>query len=396
VVTAVTNLTLVGLGAVGAVLAARLLGPEGRGQLATAMVWALLITAVGTMGVPQALTYRAARDPASVGRIFGTALALLASQTLGVLLVGHWVIGRVLGGSSAQTLWTTRLYLLSVPSSLLIAYLSTLAQGLQRFSLCNGLRVLGAAGYPLGLVLAVPLGARLDSVIPILVASQSAAGAAALAVFLVRVRPEMSASVAEARGLLAWGLQTFWGSLCWNANARLDQCLLSALVPMRDLGQYAVAVSYAGLLFSMSGGFALLLFPAVAAEASRGRERIGRTLMANLVVTGIAAVLMAGACPVILPLLFGQAFREAVPVAHVLLAASVVLGANYVLSDGLRGLGRPNLVSAAETAGLLVTAIMLWLLLPRWGTLGAAWASLLSYGMVMLVLLSGLHGRPRR
>ena len=44
-------------------LLARMLGPSGRGYLAALILWPLVITQLGNLGIPSALTYSVARDP---------------------------------------------------------------------------------------------------------------------------------------------------------------------------------------------------------------------------------------------------------------------------------------------------------------------------------------------
>ena len=91
-----------------------------------------------------------------------------------------------------------------------------------------------------------------------------------------------------------------------------------------------------------------------------------------------------------IPFLFGAAFAPSIVPAIILLCGTVLLSCNYVLSDGLRGLGRPLIPTIGEVAGLVVTLIALYLLLPRWEILGAAWASVFSYGTTSIVLLVGI------
>ena len=63
---------------------------------------------------------------------------------------------------------------------------------------------------------------------------------------------------------------------------------------------------------------------------------------------------------------------------------------NYVLSDGLRGLGYPLIPSIAETIGVVVVIAGLSTLLPQYGILGAAGVSVFSYGIVLTLLAIGL------
>jgi hypothetical protein len=60
---------------------------------------------------------------------------------------------------------------------------------------------------------------------------------------------------------------------------------------------------------------------------------------------------------------------------------------NTVLEEGIRGLGRPAVVTRAEFVGLAVTFVALMALLPRMGIMGAALASMMAYGTVAAVLM---------
>jgi O-antigen/teichoic acid export membrane protein len=86
-------------------------------------------------------------------------------------------------------------------------------------------------------------------------------------------------------------------------------------------------------------------------------------------------------------LLFGQAYDAAVPLLAILAPATVLLGMNQILSTAFDGVDRPQIGSAAELLGLVVTAVSLVALLPRYGMYGAALASLLAYGASHAYLL---------
>jgi O-antigen/teichoic acid export membrane protein len=171
------------------------------------------------------------------------------------------------------------------------------------------------------------------------------------------------------------------------ASARLDQFVMSAYATLAELGMYAVAVSYATVLFSLSGAFAMVLFPQVAAaERSEALGRIWRVLKLSFVATIPGAAILGLACPLLLPWLFGAAYQQAVYPAVALLGGAVLLGANYILSDGLRGLGMPSYVSIAESIGALTAIGALAMLLPSLGIWGATIASVTSYSVVCMLL----------
>lgn len=381
------------LSAIGAIVAARILGPSGRGELAAAIVWAGILTVLATLGLPQALTYHVARAPEEVGRIFSTTLVLVVAQSLAVIAVGYLASALFLAHAEGTTRESVRIYLLSVPFSLLTTYVMTMVQGLKRFSLFNLFRLTSAGGYALVFGLAAIVGLRqAQPVIWLLLGAQVLVAFINLGIFYFRVRPKGGFSSDKAKALFSYGIKSYWGGLSWMANARLDQLLMSSMIGLSELGQYAVAVSYGTATFPLSASFAMVLFPRVAGDASgQGAEKIMKALRYNLAISGGMALALGILCPWLLPLLFGKAYQGAIGPALILLAAAVFLGCNYVLSDGVRGLGAPLVASYAEMLAAGITIAGLLLLLPVLGIVGAALVSLAAYAIVTFMLLIKLR-----
>lgn len=391
--TAGSNFSIALFSAVGGILAARLLGPGGRGILAAATVWAGILSTLISLGLPQALTYFTAREQDQIGSIFATALVLWGGQSVAALLLGWLAINLFLVPSQPEAIAAVRVYLFSVPCSLLVTYLSTMAQGLRRFRLFNGLRIASASGYMISLVVAFLF--KWQEPLKIVIAMlliQVVIALGAVFLFVAKVHSSGYFTRQWSCNLIKYGLRSYWGNLSWMANARLDQFIMSAFVSLPELGIYSVAVSYATVLFPLSSAFAMVLFPRVAnGQDDNVFTKITRTAKLNLVVSLAGALFLGGTCSFVLPWLFGEEFQPAIAPALILLAGTVILGVNYVLSDGLRGLGRPLLPSIAETVGVLVTVLGLLWSLPRMGIWGAAWSSLFSYGMVLFVLIIGIR-----
>ena len=381
------------LSAIGAVVAARILSPAGRGELAAAIVWASILTALATLGLPQALTYHVARAPEAVGRIFSTTLVLVVAQSFAALAIGYLASGLFLAHTEGTNRESVRIYLLSVPFSLLTTYVMTMAQGLRRFGLFNLFRLTSAGGYVLGFGLAAIVGIRrAQPVIWLLLGAQVLVAFINLGIFIFQVKPKGGFSSGSAKRLLSYGVKSYWGGLSWMANARLDQLLMSSMIGLTELGQYAVAVSYGTATFPLSASFAMVLFPRVAGDAlGQATEKIKKALRYNLAISSAMALALGIACPWLLPLIFGTAYQNAVVPALILLPAAVFLGCNYVLSDGVRGLGAPLVASYAEMLAAGITIVGLFILLPALGIVGAALVSLLAYATVTVLLVFKLR-----
>ena len=119
---------------------------------------------------------------------------------------------------------------------------------------------------------------------------------------------------------------------------------------------------------------------------------IARSLQISLVWLGLGCLLFFVIAPWLIPFAFGRDFAGSVLACRILLPGSVALGLSQVLYDGARALNQPALPSHAEGCSLIVTLGCLYLLVPRFGFVGAAVASTLAYCTSLAITLV-LFGR---
>src|SRR5512145_3221427 len=74
------------LGIVSGVLAARLLGPAGRGELAIVTLWPIALATLGNLGINQAVAFFTAQQPERRNAVFTASLVIAAVQ--GAILMG--------------------------------------------------------------------------------------------------------------------------------------------------------------------------------------------------------------------------------------------------------------------------------------------------------------------
>jgi O-antigen/teichoic acid export membrane protein len=145
----------------------------------------------------------------------------------------------------------------------------------------------------------------------------------------------------------------------------------------------------------VSNAFGQVILPRLA--GAHGSEDAAERLCAtSRIASGINVLMGLGfllISPLAVSIVFGASFAPAIPATMVLVVAAVCLGMNQFLEEAVRGLGRPGLATVAELCGFAVTAVGLAVLLPRFGILGAALASLLSYTTVLIMLVVILHRR---
>jgi O-antigen/teichoic acid export membrane protein len=168
-----------------------------------------------------------------------------------------------------------------------------------------------------------------------------------------------------------------------KVHERADVLLMAALaIDPAQIAVYAVAVSVIDRLRVVPDSISAALLPKLATlpDAEKGpyTARVTRHLMFWVWLTGLGLVVVA---PYGVPLLFGKPYAASVLPLWVLLPATAMLTLRWMIGNYFVAVGRPGFNVRVGAAALVVNvAANLWAI-PRFGILGAAGASVLSYGV---------------
>jgi O-antigen/teichoic acid export membrane protein len=205
-----------------------------------------------------------------------------------------------------------------------------------------------------------------------------------------------------ARRVVVFGLRSQVGGILSLLNLRLDVVILGALTGPAPVGVYVVASKYAELLRLPGLALTWVSYPRYAKRtpdpdaptpppALPGLPRLPGALGLG----ALAALVVAATAAFVLPFVYGDDFRSAVwPAVWIALGLAVQPAAGMA-SGFLLGSGSPGLNSLILGAGFGITvALDLWLI-PRHGSLGAAWASATAYAATDLLLVGAWRRRSR-
>lgn len=183
-----------------------------------------------------------------------------------------------------------------------------------------------------------------------------------------------------------YSLRSWIGNLSFFVSLRVDQMLLVAFVPLRELGVYAVAAAVSTLSGPVARGAAQALLPFVR-HADSDTERLAR-IRQSLLWVSVASVAVLGLIGLtarfVLPFVFGDDFSEAVTPLLILLPGAFATDMTQVYTTSLASFNRPQDASKAQIAAAVATAIGLATLLPRYGITGAAITTSVSYWVALL------------
>lgn len=378
------------LGIVSGTVAARVLGPGNRGELAQLLLWPQLIVTVGNLGIDVAAVYLSG-DERRHRDVPATVLALAMAESI-VLVPAYLVLVPIVfrgSGAMGDALWLAPLVPLYLAGSVSIDCLA----GRLRFAAFNLVRISLPVTYCASIAALAYTGhlSPLTGALAYLAAHGCADVLALLLVWggdgLGRIDRTL------ARSAMHFGLRAHFGRLSAQGLG-VDLAIISLMLSSRDVGLYSAATAFLAAPTLVAWSIGLVVFPHVSARHHAGqRPQLRATLALHVsVVVVLAGLLFAFARPVV-TLLFGESYADAVPVLRLLAVASVAISTRSFPIEVLRGIGRPGLTSIAEAANwaLFLGAIPLGAV--AGGVLGTAaavlFASYASLGVLLWLIWRG-------
>lgn len=380
----------------GGIILARSIGPTGRGEYAAITSWLGVALIIADLGQPAALCYYASRDPRRAADYVGTSrsmmiasgfTAVIASLLLAPILGHHYrimVIGYeiAIGGLFFALIGTS--------------YLAALqARNLYRWNLMRSSQgILGGIALIIlwatkSLTLYNALLVMTITIFAQTCLAYSSCRQAGLAPGHIRA--------SMLRPLTTYGVAQIAAIAPATVNLNLDQLILSQTVPPSDLGRYAVAVSLTSLPIPLISAIGNVTFPHLAAQtqitpATQTLQR--RAVVGSLIAAAAFLIPLAAAARWLVPLVFGPAFTASVPLLWILVPGAILLAANQVAGDLLRGRNYPKVVASSQAVAAAVTVLLLAILLPIIGVYGAAITSTIAYGLAFALMVRRLFLLP--
>jgi O-antigen/teichoic acid export membrane protein len=348
----------------------------------------MLVLLIGTTIVVRCVAYFGARYGEDGFRACLLACGVFAAALLPLTWTITWA---ALGIDGKPSYTASNIYALTVPLSMISAMLAAallVERRLGWFWLNEAVTAGGTALAVFGLAWAGVLSATSFAI--------SAVAAVVVAIIAVAFvqrsfrRPMLNlrhASLVES--VIGYGARVGATLVPFHLATRLDQLVVSVSAPLATLGNYVVAAAWASVLGMVGSGFATVVLSDSARIDLNNRadvERAAGRLRRAGVVVALVGMLTCLTAPIGIPLLYGSDFSAAIVPAIVLSIASIPLHSNAILHEFSRGAGIPSVGWLPETAGVAAGLLALKLLYFRFGMVGAAFASLISFSVVSALL----------
>jgi len=377
---------------VSSLVGARALGPAGRGDLLVVVLWPPVVAMLAGLGLPTAYRYWMAKEPERASKLFSNAVIYTAVLGLISVVLADLLVPHLVGQRTPEVMRLVRIYQINIPAALLLNLLNGLLEGTRRFGCAGAARLSSFVIQALGFAILWYAGRlTVANASFTMIAAQTIAMLVALVAVWHQLRPRWQPSWTEFKTSMNYALRDYPGGVADFTTLRLDQLMLGAMASNVMLGLYVIAVRLSEMTGMLADAIAEALMPEVAASGAAHKAELlwARSLRITIYLHALTLVPLWFGAPFILKTLFGATFLPATGTLRWLLLAAAVWGWGSIVISGLRGFGHPGLSTIARFSAAVVTATMLFVLLPRYGIAGAAIASLIGYAVMLAVALLG-------
>ena len=378
----------IALGVAVTVLVVRTLGDQGFGQWSTLLAVVHFVGYLGILGLDQVTVERASSEPGArpawIGSLLTLQVALSAPATVAALAVCLAVSDDTAMRVAAVVVCATIPF--SAARALRVAF-----QLQVRNTVSMAIEMANGVAWAVGVVIVAALDGGLVAIAAAFVAVSLATSVATAVIVLRSSRVTLRGARERWPLLLRLGLPVGIGGLLTLGYGYIDQVIVFQIAGAREAGLYGAVYRIYERAQFLPAALMTTLFPIFVAARDTDHARVRhlfRTAIDYLLLTALPALAIAlvGAEPIV-RLLFGADFADAAPALPVLMATLVVVSIGYLTGYLIVTYRLQRRFIAIAVVALVVNVTANLALVPAYGFMAAAWATL---GTEVIVMSSSL------
>ncbi len=193
------------------------------------------------------------------------------------------------------------------------------------------------------------------------------------------------------KSMIKLGLVNAIAVFIMQLNYRLDILMLKKLSTLEEVGFYSLAMQIAEQLWHIPLAIETIILSRSA--NSNDDQNIHRTVASifrvTLIIGLIGSISIFFLAPLLIPLIFGRAFTHSITMIQLVLPGILLMIGFRILNSRLTGMGKPQIAIYTFLPALVINFILNLFLIPRYGGIGAAWSTNVSYafGAIAFVII---------
>ena len=181
----------------------------------------------------------------------------------------------------------------------------------------------------------------------------------------------------------------------------VDVLILSSYLGDRAVGIYSAATPFVfALIQLLNVPFVVAIFPALSRLHKEDKVRFKRGFLKGMIFIALwsipSAILISLLSPVVIPILFGQKYIQAIGILQILIYSVPFMAFSALLYKGLIVLGRQKDYLFISVLGALINILLNIVLIPQLGIFGAVWAMIITQAFLFFVYCTDLYLRFRQ
>ncbi|MBC99005.1 MAG: O-unit flippase [Halobacteriovoraceae bacterium] len=364
---------------------ARYLGPEDFGTLNYAMSFVFLFKAFSTLGLDEVIVKEIVKRTTSLGEVLGTSLLLKSLGSVFIyypLLILSCYLFNIEANSFEiilvfsttvvfQILYIFDLYFQSQVKSKVSVFIFLISLIISKLLIAFFIYLnLSTIYFAYAMALEFLLGA----------------GGLSIYYFFIHrnnYHTPFRFSKATAKELLKASWPLMLSGLLISLYMKIDQVMLGQMIDKKSVGEYAAALKFTEIWYSIPMILTASLFPAIInAKKDKGQEVYGirvQRLMDALVFSSLAfAIFMSLSANFVIGLLYGEQYNEATSILKIHIWNGVFVSMGLVSGKWLVTEGLTTLTLRRSIIGCISNIILNYYLIPIYGGAGAAISTLIS------------------
>lgn len=350
--------------------------PEGRGAYAICALFGILTAIVITIGSDRGAQYLVMSRAMSVSQGVLTAFAVgLAGSGLAAVAAVPLILSRVGFFANADT----RSFLLALSLIPLASFSLTVQMqlaGLRRFMRLGAFSFLQSAAIVLGLMAMVQgLGLGVDGA----VLSLSLGHLVMITAGLWDLRRHCGLVIELPardgfRRVIGYGIREYFTKIGYVLDTGMGGLLLGVLATRAEIGLFTAAAAIATRFYGIADAISTYLLPRVAGDEEGRPELTAFCARTTLWATAGALSIWAAVSTYAVPVLLSEAFTPVARLTWIMAIGIAACAGTDAFMAYFRGTDRPQVCSWAVWIGIAANVLLFFLLHPRLGIEGAAWA----------------------
>ncbi len=389
--TFISNLVVLLLYLVFSILLNRSLGPKLKGIYAFYMTIPLLLNSFLSFGLQSANVYFIGKRKIPPSKLISNSFFVYSFLSIIILLIFFILSSFDMLPNIKGYTTSTRLLLLSLISTPLVlenAFLSTIILGLQKFTLYNILKIVP--------ILFLTISAAICTFI---LKSATVMIFFSLWIFSLIISISIYLSVLKNylhftkfdrtifKETINYSFKNYIANLSTFLTYRSDYFIVSLFLPPDSLGFYSLATTISEKLWLIPSSIGTILYPKVANQEKYNKNTTIFTLKINFLIMLILGIILGLIAYPLINFLYGKTFLPTAKIIMFLLPGIVSLAIPKMLTADLNGQGHPEFSAIYSFIGFSFNLLLNLLLIPKYGIIGAAIATSISYIYISIMIL---------